>query len=87
MKGESKSVQEKKPSVFREVYLIHEPYVYAAVVREPNTQRIKYEVIEPTLLKEEEDQLKEIKAILIEEIDVNLKEIGTRDKAEKYLQN
>lgn len=87
MKGKSKAIQEKKPSVFREVYLIYEPYVYAAVVREPNTQRIRYEVIEPTLLKEEEDQLKEIKAILIEEIDVNLKEIGTRDKAEEYLKN
>jgi len=87
MKGESNSVQEKKPSVFREVYPIHEPYVYAAVVREPNTQRIRYEVIEPTLLKEEEGQLKEIKAILIEEIDVHLKEIGTRDKAEEYLEN
>jgi len=87
MESELNSVREKKPSVFREVYPIHEPYVYAAVVREPNTQRITYEVIEPTLLKEEEDQLKEIKAILIEEIDVNLKEIGTRDKAEVYLKN
>jgi flagellar protein FlaI len=87
MEIKSDSVQEKKPSVFREVYPIHEPYVYAAVVREPNTQRIRYEVIEPTLLKEEEDQLKEIKAILIEEIDVNLKEIGTREKAEEYLKN
>jgi len=58
MKSESRSVQEKKPSVFREVYLIQEPYVYAAVVREPNTQRIRYEVIEPTLLKEEADQLR-----------------------------
>jgi flagellar protein FlaI len=87
MKSESRSVQEKKPSVFREVYLIQEPYVYAAVVREPNTQRIRYEVIEPTLLKEEADQLKEIKAILIEEIAINLKEIETRDKAENYLKN
>jgi flagellar protein FlaI len=85
METKSNSMQEKKPSFFREVYPVLEPYVYAAVVREPNTQRIRYEVIEPTLLKEEEDRLKEIKAILIEEIDVNLKEIGTRDKAEEYL--
>ncbi len=85
MKTKSKSIPERKTSVFREVYPIHEPYVYAAVVTEPNTQRIKYELIEPTLLKEEENQLKEIKAILVEEIDVNLKEIGTRDKAEEYL--
>jgi flagellar protein FlaI len=75
----------KKASVFREVYPIDEPYVYAAVVTEPNTHRLKYELIEPTLLKEEEEQLKEIKEILVEEIDVNLKEIGTREKAEEYL--
>jgi flagellar protein FlaI len=85
MKTESKSIPERKTSVFREVYPIHEPYVYAAVVTEPKTQRIKYELIEHTLLKEEEKQFKEIKAILVEEIDVNLKEIGTRDKAEEYL--
>ncbi len=77
--------ERKKTSVFREVYPIHEPYVYAAVVTEPNSQRIMYELIEPTLLKEEEKQLKEIKDILVEEIDVNLKEIGTRKKAEEYL--
>ena len=85
MKTKSKTIHERKASVFREVYPIHEPYVYAAVVTEPNTQRIKYELIEPTILKEEEKQLKEIKAILVEEIDVNLKEIGTRSKAEDYL--
>jgi flagellar protein FlaI len=77
--------ERKKTSVFREVYPIHEPYVYAAVVTEPNSQNIRYELIEPTLLKEEEKQLKEIKDILVEEIDVNLKEIGTREKAEEYL--
>jgi flagellar protein FlaI len=76
----------KKTSVFREVYPIHEPYVYAAVARDPITQRIRYEVIEPTLLKEEEDQLKEIKHILFEEIDVNLKDVDTREKAEEYLE-
>ena len=85
MKANSKYIPEKKAAVFREVYPIHEPYVYAAVVTEPNSQQIKYEVIEPTLLKEEEEQLKEIKDILAEEIDVNLKEIGTQEKAEEYL--
>ena len=85
MKTNLKSVPGRKASVFREVYPIHEPYVYAAVVTEPNSHRIMYELIEPTLLQEDEEQLKEIKAILVEEIDVNLKEIGTREKAEKYL--
>jgi flagellar protein FlaI len=85
MNTKAESLSEKKASVFREVYPIQEPYIYAAVVSEPKTQRIKYELIEPTLLRDEEKQLKEIKDILVEEIDVNLKEIGTREKAEEYL--
>ena len=79
------TVTERKASVFREVYPIQEPYVYAAVITDPNTQQVKYELIEPTLLKEEERQLEEIKELLVAEIDVNLKEIGTPEKAENYL--
>lgn len=75
----------KKPSVFREVYPILEPYVYAAIVKEPETQKIRYKVIEPTLLEEESELLNEIKKILMEEIDVNLEEIDTRGKAAEYL--
>jgi archaeal flagellar protein FlaI len=86
MKNKAKILPEgKKTAVFQQVYPINEPYVYAAVVTEPNSQRIRYELIEPTLLEEEEKQLKEIKDILVEEIDVNLNEIGTREKAEEYL--
>jgi flagellar protein FlaI len=77
--------KERRPAVFKEVYPIQEPYVYAAIVKDPETQKIRYEVIEPTLTKEEEERLKEVKAILMEEIDVNLKEIETKEKAEKYL--
>ncbi|MEM3642065.1 MAG: hypothetical protein QXH37_09110, partial [Candidatus Bathyarchaeia archaeon] len=75
----------KKPSTFREVYPIQEPYVYAAIVKDPETQKTFYEVIEPTLQKEEEKRLQEIKKFLMEEVDVNLKEIETKEKAEKYL--
>jgi len=77
----------KETVVFREVYPIQEPYVYAAITKEKGTGRIKYEVIEPTLLEEEKEKLKEIKKILMDEIDVSLKEIETREKAEEYLKN
>jgi hypothetical protein len=50
--------KERKPTVFREVYPIKEPYVYAAIVKDPETQKTLYEVIEPTLQKEEEELLK-----------------------------
>jgi len=75
----------KETISFREVYPIQEPYVYAAIVKEKETGKVKYEVIDPTLLDEEKKQLEEIKRILMEEIDVSLKEIETRNKAEEYL--
>ena len=75
----------KKPTAFREVYPIKEPYVYAAIVKDPETQKTLYEVIEPTLQKEEERRLQEIKTLLMEEVDVNLNDIETKEKAENYL--
>lgn len=67
------------------MYPIQEPYVYAAIVKDPETQKVRYKVIEPTLLEEETKMLREIKGILMEEIDVNLKEIDTKEKAAEYL--
>ncbi|UCE96744.1 MAG: Flp pilus assembly complex ATPase component TadA [Candidatus Bathyarchaeota archaeon] len=81
----TQEMRRKALSVFREVYPIQEPYVYAAIVKDPETQKIRYEVIEPTLRKEETQMLEEIKKILMEEIDVNLNEIDTREKAAEYL--
>jgi flagellar protein FlaI len=75
----------KKPAVFREVYPIQEPYAYAAIVKDPKTQKIMYEIIEPTLQKDEKERLKEIKTFLIDELNVSLKEIETKEKAENYL--
>jgi flagellar protein FlaI len=78
-------VKRRELSVCREVYPIQEPYVYAAIIRDPETQQVRYTVIEPTLADEETALLQEIKGILMDEVDVNLKDIGTRDKAAEYL--
>jgi flagellar protein FlaI len=75
----------KKPTAFREVYPIKEPYIYAAIVKDPETQKTLYEVIEPTLQKEEEKRLQEVKTLLMEEVDVDLNDIETKEKAESYL--
>jgi flagellar protein FlaI len=75
----------RKPTIFREVYPIQEPYVYAAIVKDQETQKIRYEIIEPTLQQEEERRLRETKNLLMEELDVSLKEIETKEKAENYL--
>ncbi|MDH5634428.1 MAG: type II/IV secretion system ATPase subunit, partial [Candidatus Bathyarchaeota archaeon] len=85
MEKAEQRVKKKELSTFREVYSIQEPYVYAAIVKDPETQKVRYTVIEPTLLEEEAALLKEIKSILMEEVDVNLKEISTREEAAEYL--
>jgi len=77
----------KKPTPFREAYPIQEPYIYAAIIKDPETQKTRYEILEPTLQKEEEKQLMEVKNFLMEEVDVNLKEIETKEKAENYLKD
>jgi flagellar protein FlaI len=83
--SQADSVIEKKSAVFREVYSIVEPNVYAAVVRDPMTQKMRYEVIEPTLLQEEQKYLDEIRALLMEELDVSIKDLETKEKATEYL--
>ena len=77
----------RRPAAFREAYPIQEPYIYAAIVKDPETQKTVYKIIEPTLQEEEEKRLQEIKTFLMEEVDVNLKEIETREKAENYLKD
>ncbi len=46
---------------------------------------MRYEIIEPTLQKNEKKYLHEIKNFLMDELDVNLKEIENKEKAENYL--
>jgi flagellar protein FlaI len=84
---EAEMPTEKRPSVFREVYPIVEPNVYAAVVKDPVTQKMRYEVIEPTLLKAELQHLEEIKTLLMEELSVSVKDLETKEKAIEYLRN
>jgi len=79
------SVAERKSSAFREIYPIAEPNVYAAVVRDPLSQKMRYEVIEPTLRKEEQGHLEEIKTLLMEELEVSIKDLETKENAMKYL--
>lgn len=71
--------------MFQEIYAIREPYVYAAIVREKETQKMRYEILEPTLDPKEIYYLNEIKTFLMDELDVNMKEIENKIKAEKYL--
>lgn len=85
--SQADSVVQRKSAAFREVYSIAEPNVYAAVVHDPLTHKMRYEVIEPTLLPEEQRHLKEIKDLLMEELEVSVKDLETKEKATDYLKH
>jgi len=72
-------------SSFKEVYPLLEPYSYAAISRDPQSGGLRYLVIEPTLRENEKQLLSKIKDVLVEELKVDLKSLGAREKAELYL--
>jgi flagellar protein FlaI len=59
--------------------------IYAAVTKEEGREGYTYAVIEPSLSEAEKVRLADIKKLLIDELDVDLRSIGTPEKAERYL--
>jgi len=75
------------PTPFQDIFPI-EGYplnVYAAIKKEEGQEIYRYEVIEPTLDTEEKSSMEDLKNLLIEELDVDLRSIENKADAEKYL--
>ncbi len=73
------------PSSFKEVTPLIEPYAYAAITHDPTTGGMLYYVIEPTLLDEDKALYKKLREILVEELDVDVRKIPTKEEAQKLL--
>jgi len=72
-------------TTFRELWPLNEPYAYAALIEDPETRGLRYVIIEPTLLDEEKARLADIQSIMMEELDVDLRTVGDKEKAVTYL--
>jgi archaeal flagellar protein FlaI len=59
--------------------------IYAAVTKEEGREGYTYAVIEPSLSEAEKARLADIKNLLVDELDVDLRSIGSPEKAERYL--
>ena len=59
--------------------------VYAAVTKEEGREGYTYVVIEPTLSEAEKARLDDLKKLLVDELDVDLRSIDSAEKAERYL--
>jgi len=71
--------------ILKEAYPLRRPYSYAAIKRNPITEEIIYEVVEPTLTEEEKKALEELKKRLLDELKVDLESFEDREKAEEHL--
>ena len=72
---------------FLSVTPVYEPYAYVAIAVDPEAKKLTYVTIEPVMLEEEKKLLDKIKEILLEELDVDLKALEGRHKAEEYLKD
>jgi flagellar protein FlaI len=77
--------KETNTAAFKEVYPLNEPYAYAAITKDENTLGLVYVGIEPTLQSEEQESLQKIREILIETLDIDVTELGSRNDAEQLL--
>ena len=72
------------PETFLTYYPLQDPHSYAAIV-EDKTNELKYSLIEPTLTKEDQKVIKEIKDILWDELKINSKDFGEQKDAKTFL--
>jgi flagellar protein FlaI len=79
--------QSQLPSSFKEVFPLIEPYAYVAITHDPTTGGMLYYVIEPTLLDEDRVILDRIRALLVEELDVDVRKIGSEEDTLKFLKS
>jgi flagellar protein FlaI len=85
--GEVGRLLDEKTSKFVEVYPLKtgELNVYCGISKGEGMGGYQYNVIEPELTENERRQFGELRKLLVEELDVDLKGIGTATQAEKFL--
>lgn len=88
-RGEVGNLLGEKASKFVDVYPLKtgEFNVYCGISRERGIGGYKYNVVEPELTENQRKQFEEVRKLLVEELDVDLKSIGTTSQAEKFLSN
>ncbi|HDJ26139.1 MAG TPA: type IV secretory pathway protein [Candidatus Bathyarchaeota archaeon] len=77
--------ERRRPMVLKEAYPLRPPFSYAAIKRDPITEEIVYEVVEPTLMEHEKEILEKLKEKLLDELKADLESFENREKAEEFL--
>jgi archaeal flagellar protein FlaI len=68
-----------------ETYPLNEPYAYASIVLDPESQRLTYKILEPVLSEFESSMRAKLREIMIDELEVDLRRIGTLRESERFL--
>jgi flagellar protein FlaI len=76
----------KVPAKIIEVRPVYPPYAHVSIAKDERG-RYLYEVIEPSLEGEERENIRRLKEILAEELDISVGEIGSHDEREEFLRD
>lgn len=82
-----KAPESQVPSSFKEVFPLIEPYAFSAITHDPNTGGMLYYLIEPTMLDADKALYTKIRDFLIEELDVDVRKVGSKEEAQKLLRS
>ena len=86
-KGKKVATPIIQSTVLVESYPLNPPYAYAGIVRDTKRGGLIYVVTEPELNAKDAADLKRLKDILMEVLDVNMMKLESKEASRKYLEN
>ena len=69
----------------KDFYAVNPPFCHIAIVIDPATGKLRYEVVEPTLSEKEKEIVEKIKAFIRESMDVDVRDVEDPSKAKEFV--
>ena len=84
-KNAKSNEQAVKIAHLKDFYAVNPPFCHIAIVIDPATGKLRYEVVEPTISPQEKEVIEKIKSFIRESIDVDIRDVEDPDKARDFI--
>ncbi len=75
----------EKQTLLEETYPLIDPFAYCLIQTDPQTKQTRYVVVETPLSSKEEEILRMVREIMVEELDIDFSVLKDKQKASEYL--
>ncbi|MEM4576584.1 MAG: type II/IV secretion system ATPase subunit [Candidatus Nezhaarchaeales archaeon] len=82
--GDSKGLEQVELARLRDFYAVNPPFCHIAIVMDP-VGKLRYEVVEPTLLQDEVEVVRRVKEFIKESVDVDVEDVEDPEKARSFI--